>query len=76
MMSFDLPTNFNLDPKKLLKKVQPRVDLPKVTPPPTIKLVPKAPYARKAMAKKTLREIFVPSETNVATGPKMSTLGT
>ena len=68
MTSFSLPENYTKNLENLVRRSRPRV-----VPPPATLLVQKpsseAPTVREAMAKKTLRELFIPSTTNVATGP-------
>ena len=63
MTGFSLPTNFVENPKKLVRRVRPRVVPPQLSL-STSELAFQAP-----MAEKTLRDFSVPSATNVATGP-------
>ena len=71
MSGFSLPTNFVENPKKLVRRVQPRV-----VPPPhsqsTSELALQAPSTiTEPMAEKTLRDFSVPSAANVATRPNV-----
>ena len=66
--SFFLLENYTENPEKLVRRSRPRV----VPPPATLpvqKPSSEAPTVREAMAKKTLRELSIPSTANVATGP-------
>jgi hypothetical protein len=64
MTSFSLSTNFVENPKKLVRKVRPRVVPPHVTL--TVE-EPAIQVPTTDMAEKTLRDFFVPSATNIAT---------
>ena len=71
MSCFSLSTNFVENPEKLVRRVRPRV-----VPPPISQLTSEpasqAPSTiTEPMAKKTLRDFFVPSTANVATGPNV-----
>ena len=69
MTGFSLPTNFVENPKKLVRRVQPRV----VPPQLSLSISEPAFHAPAAttepMAEKTLCDFSVPSAANVATGP-------
>ena len=68
MTGFFLPENYIENPEKLVRRPRPRV----VPPPATLQVQKpssEAPTVREAMARKTLRELSIPSTTNVATGP-------
>ena len=71
MSGFSLLTNFVENPKKLVRRVRPRV-----VPPPlsqsTSEPASQAPSTiTEPMAEKTLRDFSVPSAANVATGPNV-----
>ena len=71
MTGFSLPENYTENLEKLVRRSRPRV----VPPPATVpakKPSLEAPTVPKAMAEKTLREFFVPSIANVATGPNVN----
>ena len=71
MTGFSLPENYTENLEKLVRRSQPRV----VPPPATLpikKPSSRAPIIPEAMAEKTLRELSVPSTTNVATGPNVN----
>src|SRR6185312_12144768 len=71
MTGFSLPENYTDNPERLVRRARPRV----VTP---LAIIPapepfsEAPLFLEAMAEKTLREFFVPSTDNVATGPNIN----
>jgi len=71
MTGFSLPENYTENPEKLVKRTQPRV-----IPPLSILLaqepIPEAPVVQEAMGEKTLRDFFVPSTANMATGPNVN----
>ena len=71
MTGFSLPTNFVENPKKLVRRVRPRVVPPQLSL-STSKLAFQAPAkTTEPMAEKTLRDFSVSSAANVATGPNV-----
>ena len=69
MSCFSLPTNFDENPDKLVRRVRPRV-----VPPPISQSTSKPAFqapSTELMAEKTLRDFSVPSAANVATGPNV-----
>ena len=70
MSGFSLPTNFVENPEKLVRRVQPRVFPPPISQ-STSELASQALSITEFMAEKTLRDFFVPSAANVATGPNV-----
>jgi len=67
MTGFSLPTNFVENPKKLMRRVRPRV-VPLPISQSTSEPASQVP-STELMAEKTLRDFSVPSAANVATGP-------
>ena len=71
MSGFSLPTNFVENPKKLVRRVRPRI-VPPLHLQSTSELALQSPSTiTEPMAEKTLRNFSVPSAANVATGPNV-----
>ena len=69
MSGFSLPTNFIENPKKLVRRVRPRIVHPPISQ-STSEPASQAP-STELMAEKTLCNFSVPSAANVATGPNV-----
>ena len=71
MTGFSLPKNYTDNPERLVRRARPRV-VAHLAILPAQKLISEAPLVLESMAEKTLREFFVPSTDNVATGPNIN----
>src|SRR6185295_19348044 len=71
MTGFSLPENYTDNPERLVRRARPRV-VPPLAILPAQEPIQEAPLVPEAMAEKTLREFFVPSTDNVATGPNIN----
>jgi hypothetical protein len=71
MIGFSLPENYTDNPKRLVRRAQPRV-VPPLALLPAQEPIQEAPLVPEAMAEKTLREFSVPSTDNVATRPSFN----
>ena len=75
MFGFSLPTNFNENPEKLVRRVRPRVVSPPLSQ-STSKPASQTPSTiTEPMSEKTLHDFSVPSAPNVATGPNVDVGG-
>ena len=74
MTGFSLPENYNDNPERLVTRARPRV-IPPLAILPAQEPIQEAPLVLEAMAEKTLREFFVHSTDNVATGPNINVRG-
>jgi len=71
MTGFSLPENYTNNPEKLVRRARPHV-VPSLAILPAQEPISEAPLILDAMAEKTIREFFVPSSANVATGPNIN----
>ena len=71
MSGFSLPTNFVENPKKLVRRVRPRVIPPPLSQSTNEPAFQAPSTITEPMAEKTLRDFSVPSAANVATGPNI-----
>ena len=71
MTGFSLPTNFVENPKKLVRRVRPRVVPPQLSLSTSEPAFQAPATTTEPMAEKTLRDFSVPSAANVATGPNV-----
>ena len=71
MTGFSLPENYTDNLERLVRRARPRV-VPPLAILPAQEPIQEAPLVLEAMAEKTLREFFVPSTDNVATGPNIN----
>ena len=71
MTGFSLPENYTENPEKLVRRTRPRV-IPPLAILPAQEPIPEAPVVQEAMGEKTLRDFFVPSTANMATGPNVN----
>ena len=71
MSGFSLPTNFVENPKKLVRRVQPRIVPPPLSQSTSVPASQAPPTITDLMAEKTLRDFSAPSAANVATRPNV-----
>ena len=71
MSGLSLPTNFVENPKKLVRRVRPRVIPPSISQSASEPASQAPSTITEPMAEKTLRDFSVPSAANVATGPNV-----
>jgi hypothetical protein len=71
MSGLSLPKNFVENPEKLVRRVRPRVIPPPLSQSISEPALQAPTTTTKPMAEKTLRDFYVPSATNVATGPNV-----